>query len=99
MKAVDITNNFPPQYTGTFFTAEELTGNQKNYQVFAFILARSQMAWNFGERPTGFLKQKCKQLEMIGFHPIVVNDNVDFASNGGNCIKSMSNFRFLGTLG
>lgn len=82
MKSVDVSENFPPLYSGQITEARALTKDNPNLLTFAIIASNTKEFLNDDRNkceniPIGYLAQKVQQLELLGFHPIVVS-NFDF---------------------
>lgn len=67
----DISSNYPTQYNGKCFEASQLTQNDPNLMVFAFVGVNVR---NFkDEIAVGFLKIKREQLSLLGYHVVIVS--------------------------
>lgn len=73
MENIDVTENFPPLYTGKNITAQSIKGDKSNLEIFAFISASRKMLVSGTNRYTGVLQQKYDQLRLLGFNPIVIS--------------------------
>lgn len=78
LKTIDISENFPPLYSGRNITANTLTKNDPNLIVFAFVASNTKeylidVQNKYEDIPLGYLAQKIGQLKLLGFHPITVN--------------------------
>lgn len=77
LKPVNISENFPPLYTGKIIEATTVTKDDPNLLVFA-IVATQTKEYLIDDRnkceniPIGHMKQKVQELKMLGFHPILV---------------------------
>lgn len=75
----EIVELFPAHYKGDIISKEFLFGKKpelaKKYQMVAIVVG----GWNFfvrgSEKPTGGLRLKLEQLEMIGYKPLLIHFN------------------------
>lgn len=78
-KAIDVSHLFPPPYTGQLIRAHKIIGDHPNMEVYAFITANRRMFDHETGRMMGDIKQKLQQLELLGFHTVLVS---------GICVKN-----------
>lgn len=76
LQAVDVSADFP-KTPGQIIEASMLTGSNPKLLVFALVFGSNKdfLSKNgvlCSDTPIGILKEKCRQLETIGFHPVVV---------------------------
>lgn len=72
METVDISESYPPPYTGKYITVKSLVGDKTNLELYAFVPAHTKMLLYGTDQATGVLNLKCEQLKILGFHPIMV---------------------------
>lgn len=80
LESVDVSDRYPPLYTGKSFEASQLTGNDPNLIVFAFISGNIQNININNEKSNScendsfsYLELKMQQLKILGFYPILVS--------------------------
>lgn len=76
LQVVDITASFPNK-PGQIIEASMLIGGNPKLLVFALVFGSAkEFLGKHGAIPIGALKDKCHQLEAIGFHPAVVRHSM-----------------------
>lgn len=67
----DILSNYPPRYNGKSFGTSEITQNDANLIVFAFVAVNVK---NYKDKiAVGYLKMKREQLSLLGYHVVIVS--------------------------
>lgn len=82
LETVDISEKLPI-YQSKFVDANEITANKPNHIVLALVAGSTSDFRNLdgvrcGDQPIGYLKEKCRQLEICGFHPVLVSMRIFF---------------------
>lgn len=78
MLAEDISQNYPELFTGKPIDAKSLTKSNPNLLMLAFV-SSDNFEYEADESnkclyyATSYTEQKCQQLQLLGYHTIVVN--------------------------
>lgn len=86
---VDISGNFPDNKR-RILHGSELTKNNPDLIIFALVAAKiSDFRNNNGrkcsDQPIGHLNAKCRQLKLIGYHPVIVSSLEFLKKKKCNC--------------
>lgn len=71
-KAVDVKHRFPPRYTGQLIPAQSIIGEDQNLAMYAIVCGNYKMFQFRSGRMVGPLKQRLQQLELMGYHTVLV---------------------------
>lgn len=72
-KAVDVSHLFPPPYSGQLIWARQIVGENPNLEVYAFVSESFRPFDDETGEPTGAIKQRLQQLNLLGFHTVFVS--------------------------
>lgn len=72
-KAIDVKHLFPPSYTGQLISAQKIIADNSNLELYAFVAANFPNFDVKTGRLLGNIKQKLQQLELLGFHTVLVS--------------------------